>query len=1270
MKLHRLTVENINSLRGKHVVDFEHLFSLSDILLIAGETGAGKSTLLDAVHIALFGRTPRLSQTATSKNEEESVQHVMTRGAGSCDVSLEFSVLSQYGERETYRASWHLHRARNRPDGRIQTPTEILEQWDDNDGTWANLLEDGRFHSFQAARDYVLRGLNEEDFLRTVMLPQGKFDELLSADEKARAAALRRIVNVDQIEAIGRQVASNTSQAKADYERELAKHGAQQDALLSDEDRHALQQRHAAIHSDLQQKEDRAAALDTRIQWVKEGARLQENEAEANQNKADATEHVNALADDRQRLQEYQRLQPAMTQAQTLQQSRLDRDKHANALQDAQRQVADTTAALVPLQQAYQTAFAALKSIKETQDQQQEKLQQAFALWESKREQENTLSLAQNELKRYQKDLENESIELASRQKQKRQASQALQDAKADQRELGVSAEALTQRSHIESHVEQGKMLLQQRENEQKQYDKLTERKRSVQKALQQREHEQKKLQDAKNTWEAELRAFHHDVPPWVSLPLTDGAQELSTAHAWHQQLDAGRDEIDAYGVMFGTYVTEAQSARAQAALLHNQEAKLVETQQQLERLQQTVASTKKQRDETQKSLEDVRHHAVTNQKYLSLILDLQHTGTCPVCGTHHPSNQQQHHDALHETAALLEKRIHELEQQLRAQEKELSTQQNKLKEVEADAVASHTRVQDAQKMSRQLHAAKEAAYTSLQHHPFFRDLEPIQDVEALPAQLETIRDRARDIRDAIKKCDHLDRHARTLEQKWTTLQSEQAAEHKQLQTCTQDLDAVAQTLADLHTQLQSWSRTARKWIQTADFARFAPVHTHELVPDAHALLNALEHAKQVLEFLQKCVDACTRAQERLDAANMEETRQAGNVSKLTTAVQDATATVEKQRNALQKLIDKTAQYFEGKDPKTVQQLWQELLETAQNTVQNASDQKEEAEQKKQRASQALGTLQALYNDANERVSTQDRALQTLLQELGVEDEGELLACTLPQNVVDEISINIQKADNALRSATAACEAYAAQIQAHQLRGESMGACGEDDEADLTQLREEIKALQQELGRVQEQLEQDDARKIALAAAGETLATLYQNYEQWDRLHQLVGVNKGEKFAEFALALSLGELISHANHQLKTLAPRYQLRQRFNAKGIPVIDFEITDRDLSNDTRPISNLSGGERFQLSLAMALGLSSMSKSILPIETLLIDEGFGTLDPMTLDKAIQTLTALYQNTGAKVVLISHVERLRETLPTKIIVRKRGGGYSELQTIDGVDV
>jgi DNA repair protein SbcC/Rad50 len=215
-------------------------------------------------------------------------------------------------------------------------------------------------------------------------------------------------------------------------------------------------------------------------------------------------------------------------------------------------------------------------------------------------------------------------------------------------------------------------------------------------------------------------------------------------------------------------------------------------------------------------------------------------------------------------------------------------------------------------------------------------------------------------------------------------------------------------------------------------------------------------------------------------------------------------------------------------------------------------------------------------------------------------------------------------------------------------------------EASTKQLGEAFATKRTELGSLEQQVKNDDEAKKRREAGGTELQAAESEALRWGRLKELIGSADGAKFSRFAQSLTLRQLIGLANDHLKVLAERYLLMA---AEG-DELDLRIVDLYQANVDRPMESLSGGESFLASLALALGLSELASRHHPIDSLFIDEGFGTLDSETLEVALSALENLRAG-GKTIGLISHVDLLKERLTTQVRVVRGAGGTSRIEVV-----
>jgi exonuclease SbcC len=166
----------------------------------------------------------------------------------------------------------------------------------------------------------------------------------------------------------------------------------------------------------------------------------------------------------------------------------------------------------------------------------------------------------------------------------------------------------------------------------------------------------------------------------------------------------------------------------------------------------------------------------------------------------------------------------------------------------------------------------------------------------------------------------------------------------------------------------------------------------------------------------------------------------------------------------------------------------------------------------------------------------------------------------------------------------------------------------------------------------------------------------------WGNLSELIGSADGKKFRNIAQKMTLNMMVAHANRQLQKLNDRYLLKQSDKVD----LELEVIDNYQGGEERSVKNLSGGESFIVSLALALGLSQMASRQVRVDSLFLDEGFGSLDEKALEIALETLMQLQQD-GKIIGLISHVTALKERIATQIAMQPLSGGRSR---IDGPGV
>lgn len=313
-----------------------------------------------------------------------------------------------------------------------------------------------------------------------------------------------------------------------------------------------------------------------------------------------------------------------------------------------------------------------------------------------------------------------------------------------------------------------------------------------------------------------------------------------------------------------------------------------------------------------------------------------------------------------------------------------------------------------------------------------------------------------------------------------------------------------------------------------------------------------------------------------------------------------------------------------------------------------------------------LVAQQQLETEETARVHQSQTQFTTALSASRFNDREAFLAALLDDETAQRLTQLKQSLEQQLQQATVLCEQATQQQQAHlALRPQGSDADGPTLQTQLHALAQRLRDNTTRQGEIRQQLRQDNESRQQQQALGQQIAEATQLADDWGYLNSLIGSSTGDRFRKFAQGLTLDNLVWLANQQLNRLHGRYLLQR----KASEALELEVVDTWQADAVRDTRTLSGGESFLVSLALALALSDLVSHKTRIDSLFLDEGFGTLDSETLDTALDALDAL--NASGKIIgVISHVEAMKERIPVQIKVKKINGlGYSRLDRAFAVE-
>jgi len=388
----------------------------------------------------------------------------------------------------------------------------------------------------------------------------------------------------------------------------------------------------------------------------------------------------------------------------------------------------------------------------------------------------------------------------------------------------------------------------------------------------------------------------------------------------------------------------------------------------------------------------------------------------------------------------------------------------------------------------------------------------------------------------------------------------------------------------------------------------------------------------------------------------------------------DACVVIEKCAHALydyaqkmqqqQQLTQQRQDLFDGQSTQSVEKSLKDALQNAQNLLESSKLKHQETLQKKHHTQQAATSAQQYINSYQTALTQAQYSLTLWLEAFSQTHSVSLTEVTLNELLnhdytwIKQERHVLQQLQTQYANAQANFSARQLDWQQHQQHG--IGIAAQDElQQSYTVAVEGLQNNQQRMGQYRLQLQQDDAIQQRLQQAQDELQKQQQLSELWAQLNDVIGSSDGKKFRNAAQQMTLDVLLSYTNAHLKDLAKRYRLERVKDSLTLQVID-----SDMGDEVRSVHSLSGGESFLVSLALALGLASLSSQRVQVESLFIDEGFGSLDADTLRVAMDALDIL-QGQGRKVGVISHVAEMTERIPTQIQVIKGAGGHSKVKIL-----
>ncbi len=1215
MKILRLRFRNLNSLAGDWEIDFTHpSYVSSGIFAITGPTGAGKSTILDGICLSLYGQTPRLSRITQSENE------IMSRQTGDCSAEVEFET-----GKGRFRCHWSQHRSRRLADGQLQSPKHEISE-----------AESGKILESKlkavAAKVEEVTGMDFDRFTRSMLLAQGGFAAFLQATPDKRAPILEQITGTALYSRISMKVHELTTEERRKLEAMRSDLNGLQ--LLSPEEEVELRRRLAEKEREVAGVTTVAHEIREQKGWVERITSLEAELVQVEQSwdsflgkKEGAVPQLEQLARGSRALSlegEYVALQGLRTQ-QAAEQTELS---HGEERLPGVRQAGEVAAV------ALGKAETTLQLSRTEQSREGELIRKSRELDVKLQELQLSLQRVEGERDKFRKQSGECRAAAAKCEAEMDLTGTALHSVElflAEHRADAGLAEALT---GVEQQVKGLKLLGGQRSDRQRELERQGAACGKGEQAKQQRE----------ISWQE-------------AVQTVSGAEDLLVkVH--------GRMKTLLQGALLSAWRADAEllaNRFNRLQTLQERAAKVVESSGRVETLQlrQATLDTRRQelslKEEVLTGERELRDEMVRQLRekvvLLNRVRDLEEEraqlldgAPCPLCGAlEHPyaMGNAPSPDATArelERAALAAKESSERLSGMRADKagilKELEQTQRELDEYQGIVARDEA-------FCTQLMAELQLSAVSAERG------------DVILSALESCRESLAGCRRVIGEVEQAEEEER----------GAKAAYDKARELLAREDTARQAVALRLESAEFERVRLQRECAGLQDELERALADVERLLEEYGCREISLQNVEELLGGLTKRRVAHG---ERLQ----EKERLAGILA-------DLGGELKKQQALLVEILRNGAEREELLHGMLAQRdelagLRRELFgernpdreeRRLADAVKEAGERRDGAWQEQNRLRAELAGVAEEIRKRSASILAREGELARLepvfrqrLTEVGFTDEVVFLQARLVKVRFDELTRleeTLRQEETEIRTRRQDRLDSLQREREKSLTGKSLPELLEENEVvtlRLSELQKGVGALGQQLRLHEEQqsLQQDRLQALELQK---------KECARWERLHELIGSSDGKKFRNFAQGLTFEVMVSHANRQLQKMSDRYILAR----DGDEPLELNVIDNYQAGEVRSTKNLSGGESFIVSLALALGLSTMASRTVRVDSLFLDEGFGTLDEDALETALETLAGLQQE-GKLIGIISHVPALKERIGTQIQVDVGNGGRSSL--------
>jgi len=528
--------------------------------------------------------------------------------------------------------------------------------------------------------------------------------------------------------------------------------------------------------------------------------------------------------------------------------------------------------------------------------------------------------------------------------------------------------------------------------------------------------------------------------------------------------------------------------------------------------------------------------------------------------------------------------------------------------------------------------------------HPYAAGNVPVTDeIEQKIESLAKLITKAEDQEAAIKK----------LEQAETSARKNLNDSEKLETNATNDKKTAEKTLAELKDSLTKLRNSFEK-LKLAVFQKLQPLGITE-IPKSD-VLSLLESLKSRLKAWQEQVRKKSEIEKQIAAIDSEVKRLGAVIDTQVKALTEKQENLERLKKEYAATMDERKKLYGNKNPDDEESRLNKAVADAEEAEKKTRILNTELQQKLNTAKTHVESLKKRIEQRLPELKKAETDFSSALDPAGFSDEKQFLDARLTNEEREALSSRAKELDNAqteLKARQKDRETRLSTERAKKVTDKTL----EELEPKFKEYEELLKELRDSISGLKHKLSENTAAKERIKEKQSAIEAQKKECHRWEKLHGLIGSADGKKYRNFAQGLTFELMVSHANRQLQKMTDRYLLIRDDKQP----LELNVVDNYQAGEIRSTRNLSGGESFIVSLTLALGLSKMASRKVRVDSLFLDEGFGTLDEEALETALETLSGLQQD-GKLIGIISHVSALKERISTQINITPVSDGRSSL--------